>query len=145
MPRARILAIVVLLVSYGAVGARQPAVRSAVRLPAPASEIAEAAGLPSADPATLVLHLVRLLFDTPGKPGAPADTLRTKLRQLLWTPTRTATDVVPLPLDPSIWRETLLQVKSPDDQIAAAILSDRRTALLYYGLFALDDDTLGWL
>src|SRR5262245_43654243 len=109
MSRGRILAIVVLLLSYGAVGARQPAVRSAMPLPAPAAAIAEAAGLPSAEPATLLLHLVRLLYDGPEKPGTPADKLRTTLRQLLRTPASHTADVVPLPLDPSIWRETLLE------------------------------------
>ena len=52
---------------------------------------------------------------------------------------------VPLPLDTSIWRETILGYPIKDSELAATILSDRSTALLYYGLAALDDDTLGWL
>lgn len=141
MRRARTLAIVILLLSYGAVGARQPAVRASVPLPVSSQVIADALGLPSSDPATLLLHVVRLVFATP-------DTdlrLTTALQQTLRTPRGKTTDTVPLPLDSSIWRETLLQVKGSDPQIVAAILGDRRAALLYHGLFALDDDTLAWL
>ena len=54
-------------------------------------------------------------------------------------------ETVPLPLDASIWRETLLQRQVPDNQIIGAILSDRNTALLYHGLAGLDDETLAWL
>jgi hypothetical protein len=54
-------------------------------------------------------------------------------------------ETVPLPLDPSIWRDTLLQRQVPDDRIIGAILSDRSTALLYHGLAGLDDETLAWL
>ncbi len=52
---------------------------------------------------------------------------------------------VPLPLDASIWRETLLGRPVADQNLIEAILSDRTSALLYHGLFALDDDTLAWL
>ena len=52
---------------------------------------------------------------------------------------------MPLPLDPGIWRETILQQPVPDRQLVAAILDDRRAALLYHGLAALDDETLAWL
>ena len=103
MPRARILAVVVLLLSYGAVGGRQPAVRSSIPLPAPAAVIAETLGLPVADRSRLVLDIVRLIFDTP-EGSDPKDTaLRARLNALLASanPGETA----PLPLDPSIWRE----------------------------------------
>jgi hypothetical protein len=141
----RVFLIVILLLSYGAVGARQPAVRSALPLPVPAGSIATALGLPSADTATLLLHAIRLAYGEPDKPGSPGDRRRAKLQQVLWAPGDPTTDSVPLPLDPSIWRETLLQTKVADDRFVAAILADRRAALLYHGLFALDDDTLAWL
>jgi hypothetical protein len=141
MSRARALAVAVLLVSYGAVGARQPAVRAAVPLPVPAHVIAAAAGLPSSDPSTLLLHIIRLVFDSPDSGTAR----RTAIRNALRTPDEKTADVVPLPLDPAIWRETILQQQIPDRELVAAILSDRRAALLYYGLAALDDETLAWL
>ncbi len=143
MPRARILAVVVLLLSYGAVGGRQPAVRSSVPLPAPAAVLAETLGLPVADRSRLVLDIVRVIFDTPDGSDPKDTALRVRLNALLASakPGETA----PLPLDPSIWRESILRRDLPDTHLLGAILSDRRTALLYHGLASLDDETLGWI
>ena len=41
---------------------------------------------------------------------------------------------MPLPLSPDTWRRLLRRVGLPDDQLAVAIVSDRRSALLYRGL-----------
>ena len=60
--RARALSLAVLLLSYGAVGARQPAVRASVPLPAPASQIAEALDLRSIDSGLFAVKSVRTLF-----------------------------------------------------------------------------------
>ena len=70
---------------------------------------------------------------------------RENLRAALLGAPAIAGETVPLPLDASIWRETLLQRQVPDNQIIAAVLSDRSTALLYHGLAGLDDETLAWL
>ncbi|HSC26295.1 MAG TPA: hypothetical protein VLD67_03420 [Vicinamibacterales bacterium] len=141
----RVIAISVILVPYGAVGARQPAVRSAVPLPAPASSIAEALDLGSTDRGRMLLDVIRLTYG--GTSGFLSD--RTPRHALQWLPALTETasqgELVPLPLDPSTWRETLLQRNVPDSGLIAAILSDRSLAFLYYGLAALDDETLGWL
>lgn len=143
MTRARVLAIIVLLLSYGAVGARQPAVRASVPLPAPAAQLAQALGLPSPDRSRIVLDIVRLIFDSPDEDDAGDRRLRERLNGLFAL--KTSGELAPLPLDPSIWRDTLLQRQVPDEQILGAVLSDRRTALLYHGLSALDDETLAWL
>jgi hypothetical protein len=144
MPRAKALAVVVLLLSYGAVGARQPAVRSAVRLPVSAGALASSLGLPASDTATLLLHIVRLVHLTPDQ-GPQARHVQQALHAVLSMPHDRKGESVPLPLDPSIWRDTILQAQVPDDQLVAAILSDSRASLLYHGLAALDDETLGWL
>jgi hypothetical protein len=143
MTRVRTLVSIVLLLSYGAVGARQPAVRTSVPLPAPAAQLAEALGLPTADRSRIVVDIIRLIFDSPDGNDASDGRLRTRLHSLMQagTPGETA----PLPLDPSIWRDTLLVRDVPDQGLFAAILSDRKTALLYHGLAALDDETLAWL
>jgi hypothetical protein len=142
--RARALVVVVLLVSYGAVGARQPAVRMAAPLPVPASELADALGIVSIDRGHFLLDVIRTLFGMGLAEGDPRQ--RGKLRELLLhAPKGTKGELVPLPLDVSIWRETLLPRQVPDDQIVGAILSDRSTALLYHGLAGLDDETLAWL
>jgi hypothetical protein len=144
MPRARTLAVIVLLLSYGAVGARQPAVRAAAPLPAPAATLAQALGLSTTDRSRILLDIIRTSYDTPEARDAEQTRARGALQTLLTTSERRG-ETVPLPLDPSIWRDTLLQRDVPDAQLVSAILSDRRTALMYYGLAALDDETLAWL
>jgi hypothetical protein len=141
--RARALIIVVLLVSYGAVGARQPAVRIAATLPLPAEKIADALGIATVDRSHFVLDVIRTLFAV----GLPEGDFRqrARFRELMNAPRTEKGEQVPLPLDVSIWRDTLLLRQVPDDQIMAAILSDRATALLYHGLAGMDDETLAWL
>jgi hypothetical protein len=133
------------MLSYGAVGARQPAVRAALPLPVPARILADAAGLPSSDPSTLLLQIVRVVFGSQAGPALEDGARRTAIRRALGTPLGKTSDTVPLPLDPAIWRETILQRAVPDGQLVAAILDDRRAALLYHGLASLDDETLAWL
>jgi len=141
--RGRVLVIVVLLVSYGAVGARQPAVRMAAPLPFPAEKIAETLNISVVDRSTFVLDMIRALFAV----GVPEGDfkLRARFRDLMLSPRTEKGEPVALPLDASIWRETLLPRPVSDDQIIGAILSERSSALLYHGLAGLDDDTLAWL
>ena len=56
-----------------------------------------------------------------------------------------ASDTVPVPLAAAIWSETLLQRPVTAATLFTAIVSDRRAALLAYGLTALDDETLRYL
>ena len=135
--------VVVLLLSYGAVGARQPAVRMAVPLPIPAEEMADALDILAIDRSRFMLDVVRMLFATGLVEGdvRQRESLRAALRNASGAPDQT----VPLPLDASIWRETLLQPELSQNQIIGAILADRSTALLYHGLAGLDDETLAWL
>jgi len=135
--------VVVLLLSYGAVGARQPAVRMAVVLPIPAEQMANALDIASIDRSRFLLDVVRTLFTMGLAEGDPRQ--RENLRAALLVTPPTPGEIVPLPLDASIWRETLLQRPVPDNQIVGAILTDRQTALLYHGLAGLDDETLAWL
>lgn len=143
--RARAILITVLLLSYGAPGARQPAVRTSIALPVPAAQLAASLGLDPEDRSHLLVSIVRLIFDAPD--GTSLDDARRRgvLAAQLGAAGGEPRDRVPLPLDTSIWRETLLNPRVADRDIAAAILSDRSAALLYHGLAALDDDTLAWL
>jgi hypothetical protein len=146
MSGARALAVVVLLLSYGAVGARQPSVRTAAPLGIASSTLAKGLGLPSDDRSSLLIDIVRLVFDSPDGHDAADLKLRAELRNLLRAPRDTAQQqTVPLPLDSSIWRETILGRQVADDQLIAAIFSQRATALLYHGLAPLDDETLAAL
>ena len=141
--RARALVLVVLFVSYGAVGARQPAVRMAVPLPVPAQQIADALDITSVERSHFVLNVVRTLFGIGQMEGNKQH--RQRFKELLASGSSGTGETVPLPLDASIWRETLLLRNVPDDQIIGAILAERNTALLYHGLAGLDDETLAWL
>jgi hypothetical protein len=146
MSRARLLAVIVLLLSYGAVGARQPAVRSSVPLPVSARSLADSVGLPLADRSRIVVDIIRLVCDAPDGADPKDAELRSRLFSALQTPGgHEPGETVPLPLDPSIWRESILRRDVPDSQLMVAILSNRQTALLYHGLASLDDETLGWL
>ena len=145
MVRARAVAVGILLVSYGALGARQPAVRTSVPLPVTAAQVATSVGLDPADKSQLVVSIVRLVFDSPDGTSVEDQKRRALLTEQFSHRNDEGRDRVPLPLDASIWRETLLTRQVRDSEIIPAILSERATALLYHGLSALDDDTLGWL
>jgi hypothetical protein len=58
---------------------------------------------------------------------------------------RIPSDTVPLPLSPDLWGSAILGRDVPPGQLAGAILADRRAALVYHGLMALDDETLLYL
>lgn len=141
----RAFAVAVLLVSYGALGARQPAVRTSVPLPVTAVQLAGTVGLDPHDKSQLIVSIVRLAFDSPDGTSVEDQKRRARLTEQFSHPATNVRDRVPLPLDPSIWRETLLTRSVRDSEIIPAILSERATALLYHGLASLDDDTLGWL
>jgi hypothetical protein len=146
MSRTRTLALVVLMLSYGAVGARQPAVRTSVPLGVPVVRLAATLGIPDPDRSRILLDVVRIVFDAPDGQEAADAALRLHLRDLFRaTNAADLRETVPLPLDPSVWRDTILRRQVADNQLIAAILSDRSTALLYHGLAALDDETLAAL
>lgn len=145
MVPARIAAVLVLVVSYGALSARQPAVRTSMPLPTTAEQLAASLGIGTTDHNQLLLSIVRTVFDVPDGSSAENRKRRAALSSHLKGSSHLRPVSVPLPLDTSIWRETILGYPIKDSELAATILSDRSTALLYYGLAALDDDTLGWL
>lgn len=145
MPRARLLSVVVLLLSYGAVGARQPAVRTAAPLPVPAADLARTLDVSVVDRGRIMLDAIRILFDAPDGFDEGDTTRRQQLTRAIASPDRKPGETIPLPLDPSVWRDSILLRAASDSDIIAAILTDRRFALLYHGLAALDDETLAWL
>ncbi len=86
--------------------------------------MATALDMLSVDRSRFVLDVVRALFTTGLAEGDMRQ--RDHLRNALLATPATPGESVPLPLDASIWRETLLQRPVPDNQIIGAILSDRR-------------------
>ena len=69
MSRARTFVLVVLMLSYGAVGARQPAVRTSVPLGVPVERLADTLAIPDPDRSRILLDVVRIVFDSPARPG----------------------------------------------------------------------------
>jgi hypothetical protein len=119
--------------------------RVAVPLPVSAVEIAAAAGSDTTARSLLVVDLVRILYDASEGPDGAATRARDRVLPLLRKPPPDSPDTVPLPLPQSVWREFVFGRLVPDRELIAAILETRETALLYYGLSALDDETLEWL
>jgi len=114
--------------------------RGSTLLPVSARAFAQALGLGTPEPSTLLLRVVHLAYERTESEGRRT---RESLERVLERPAATA-DVVPLPLSPQVWRTSILQ--SPDrENLVSAILKDRRASLLYVGLSALDDETLTWL
>jgi hypothetical protein len=54
-------------------------------------------------------------------------------------------DRVPALLPHAVWERAVFGEKVGADQLAGRILGNREAALLYYGLFSLDDETLAFL
>jgi hypothetical protein len=116
-------------------------------LPVSAQTLAAAFGLASSDASTLLLSVVRLVYESDGR-SPKGRRVREVLVNVLSAPRQPTTDVVPLPLNPAIWRDVILQTPispSINTGLVSASLSDRRASLLYVGLAALDDETLAWL
>ncbi|HEX2443630.1 MAG TPA: hypothetical protein VHJ77_06760 [Vicinamibacterales bacterium] len=119
--------------------------RSTIPLPGGAAALAEAAGLRRASGLRVLLDVTRVTHDAPPGDAPVGDARRAHvLAYLAAIPPGSPTDDVLLPLTPDLWRE-ILGRPVPDDQLALEILRDRAAALLYTGLFSLDDDTLAWL
>ena len=143
--RSRAMVLAVLLVFCGAPGARQPEVRCARAVAGAGARDRRRARDQRAGsqptPPPRHSHALRNGRCQGGDTGsADADAPGCSRR-----PPPVLRETVPLPLDPSIWRETILQRPVPDEPIVATIIQDRRASLLYHGLAALDDETLAWL
>lgn len=145
MASPRAVTVIVLLL-FPAVSSAQPAsARTAVPLPIPAATLAAAVSSHTVERSRVLLDVVRIMFDGPDTPASASGAIRARVNDLLRTDKSGSTDTVPLPLTPGIWRDAILQMPIPDAQLIAAIFSDRRAALMYFGLSALDDETLRWL
>ena len=113
-------------------------------IPVSLADLAAAAGLRRDDPATLPLDIVRLSFSSPDWRSSELARRRSAIAAALATAGESGARL-PLPLSPRIWRERLLRSDVADARLAAAILCQRETALIYHGLLALDVDTLAWI
>src|SRR5262245_41380627 len=79
--------------------------RGSTRLPASAQAFAQALGLGTPEPSTLLLRAIHLSYERTESEGRRT---RESLERVLEKP-ETTDDVVPLPLSPQIWRTSILQ------------------------------------
>jgi hypothetical protein len=138
----RALAVLVILLFAWATGA-QASVRPAVSLPVTVAVLAEAAGSRNTARSLILLDVLRIVFNP--QDASHSRAIRQRVTALLSAPPSGERDTVPLPLPPSVWREIILQAPIEDDGLIGAIVARRDAALLYYGLSAMDDETLTWL
>jgi hypothetical protein len=122
---------------------------SSVDFPWPAEALCQAAGiLVPIERTRLVLEIARLSYSTPETKDQRVDRVRTRVQSLLLlarTGAASSPVRVPLPLPAEVWLETVFGGGLPAADLGRGILADSRAALLYHGLFALDDETLEYL
>jgi hypothetical protein len=140
-PFVPVTLVVQLLLAQTASVANEPATRGSTLLPVSARSFAQAFGLGTPEASTLLLRVIHLAYE---RTEAEGRRTRESLERLLATP-ESAGDVVPLPMGPRVWRTQILQSHDNGENLVGTILRDRRAALLYVGLSALDDETLTWL
>jgi hypothetical protein len=116
-------------------------VRRSAELPGSVAAFSSAIGLDSGDASTVLLRAIRLAY---GLSDSRAQRARASLARFLDT-AEAGSEQVPLPLNHELWTDVILQVQIQQRALVSAILRDRRAALIYYGLSALDDETLQWM
>jgi hypothetical protein len=162
--RTTILALLFVLAKGGASGADDP-VWQVLPLPGGVAGLARAAGLDAhIEPWRVLYEASRRLHPTYGDPSDAArfrERVRAELRAsaprvargperpsvgrpeaMLESVTGLGNDTVPLPLPLLLWNKAVLRRPVPDDQLVEALLEDREAALVYRGLFQLDDPSL---
>ena len=139
MPRALLLCSTIVAVFQLQLAAETLPVEDA---PVPGSVIAVATELgmePPFDRARFMSELIRLLYMP--RDGSPSASRRSGGWHLVSAGTEQDMRV-PVPLAAAVWSKTIFRRPLSADYLVAAILSDRRAALICRGLSALDDDTL---
>ena len=95
-----------------------------------------------------LVQVIRRIHDAPWGARENAADLLPGLLKYLDSPDRlrsAVADQVPLLLPPDVWSSLVLRRAPPSSDLLTAILRDRKASLLYHGLYALDDETLGFL
>ncbi len=96
------------------------------------------------DPPRTLLVLARNLYGpfAADPEGRALTAVRTSLAEAARE--HRAPERIPGLLPPTVWQAAVFRRAVPADGLAAAIILDRRASLLYYGLFSLDDETVGF-
>lgn len=124
--------------------AAAPPISEDAPVTAAVAAIARTAGLePAQDRARFLAELIRLLYTQPSDMTAALAALprNDRVAEVTGSPDPR----VPVPLSADVWGRAIFKRPIASRQLVAAIVSDRRAALLCYPLAALDDETLGFL
>ena len=96
------------------------------------------------EPTRFLAELTRVLYGGTENRSSLVDALRRA--QVTREPEASATAFfASLPLAPEVWSRAIFKRPVAPDAMVAAIATDRRAALLLYGLAGLDDETLAYL
>ena len=122
---------------------------SEMPLPGGVAALLRAADIPDQpDPATAMLAFVRVAYAFGSNAPVPAIQYLSAIEHPdrgLAAHADAASEGVPLPLPADVWVTAVLRRPVTRDRLVAAILGDRRAELAYYGLMALDDETLAFV
>src|SRR5215470_13925683 len=149
---ARLVLCLTIVAAFQARLVASPPVWEDVPVPGGIAAVAAALGIdPIPDRARFISELTRLAFETPVGRNLPSDIRVQQLKSLL-TSTRRSTggaadeirssDIVPIPLTVSMWGQAVFHRRLTATDLVAALLGDRRAALLCHGLAGVDDETL---
>ena len=149
MPRALVVLCFTIVAAFRPVAAA-PLVED-VPVPGGRPALAAALGLvQTPEAARFVTEVARAIYEVPGDRSPEADARASRLGSYLTAAHAAAiapagADLVPVPLDASIWSRAIFKRAVAPEALLGAILSDRSAALLCHGLAALDDETLAVL
>jgi len=122
------------------------AIWSSVSIPGPIDALRDAAGiLTRVERTRVLLEVARLAYSVPPERDQKVARARNRVIALASSAPKAWDFAVPLPLPAQAWLEVVFQGKVQAADLGAAILRDERAALVYHGLFALDDETLAYL
>jgi hypothetical protein len=139
--RARFLCLTIVAAFCVRSVAAQPA-NIVMPVAASTAEIARGLGLdPRRDRGRFLSEFVRVLYSNSERSQLALDALR---RAPAAVGTARMSEPVPVPLAPAVWTAAIFRRPIASTDLVAAILTDRRAALLSFGLAGLDDATLDY-
>ena len=131
-----------LLLGWPGSAVADTALWSMVPLPGGRAALLPRLGLRADVPRAIAIAEIIRVVHQARDPRGPA---YTALETYLASPPPSGDELVPFPLPPAVWRDHVLGRAVDDQHLLGAILLDHRAALICYGLYGLDEQTLAFL
>src|SRR5436190_9156264 len=151
-PRNTIVLCAACLVLFFSSHVRADSLSEDVPVPGGRLALARALGIDQPpDRGRFVTEITRVIYDTPDGTNAATDASLRKLTDFARSTAeqrgdaRAQMETVPVPLSAKVWSAVVFRRPVERAALFAAIMSNRRAALLCYGLAALDNETLQFL